>query len=311
MFVIPIVIILLIVAIYGISYFAAYRIIHQPRQPILKTPADYGLVYESFSCRSTDGIPLKGWWIPGENRAVIFVAHGYGANRAGWMGKNIDGAEEYLDWLAPAPALHKAGYNLVYFDLRACGDSGGDTITLGKEEANDLVGVVIWIMVNKQSKSGERLNGVGLLGMSMGGNVALRGAIRLEKMNVAPLAVISIGAYRYDTMVEKSIKFWTALPDFFIPFIKHATRRQLGFDPSTEIDPTRYVGQIDATPVLYIQAEKDEIGDLADAHAIFRQATEPKELLILPNALRFDAYRYPTEHPDKIISFFFNHITIA
>ncbi|NOY99358.1 MAG: alpha/beta hydrolase [Chloroflexi bacterium] len=200
------------------------------------------------------------------------------------------------------------GYNLVYFDLRACGKSGGSTITLGKEEANDLVGVINWIMANKQAKDGQALNGIGLLGMSMGGNVALRGAIQLQETFVDNLAVVSIGAYRYDTMVEKSIKFWTALPDFFIPFIKHAAKQQLGFDPSTEIDPARYVGQIDATPVIYIQAEKDEIGDLADARAIFQQATDPKELIILPDALRFDAYRYPAEHPEKILSFFADHI---
>ncbi len=303
-----IIIVSLAVVIYGISYFAAYRVIHQPRQPILNTPADYGLAYESFSCHSTDGIPLQGWWIPGENTAAIFVVHGYGANRAGGMGKNLAGEEEYLDWLAAAPALHEAGYNLVYFDLRACGKSGGSTITLGKEEANDLVGVINWIMANKQAKDGQALNGIGLLGMSMWGNVALRGAIQLQETFVDNLAVVSIGAYRYDTMVEKSIKFWTALPDFFIPFIKHAAKQQLGFDPSTEIDPARYVGQIDATPVIYIQAEKDEIGDLADARAIFQQATDPKELIILPDALRFDAYRYPAEHPEKILSFFADHI---
>ena len=243
------------------------------------------------------------------------MAHGYGANRAGWVGRNLYGEEEYLDWLAAAPALHKAGYNLVYFDQRACGESGGDTITLGKEEAYDLVGVVNWIMANKRAQDGQQLNGIGLLGISMGGNVALRGALQLQKTHrveptgvAHPLAVVSIGAYRYDTMVTKSIKFWTALPDFFIPFVKQATRQQLGFDPSIEIDPARYVEWIGDAPVLYIQAEKDEIGDLADAQAIFQQATEPKELLILPNALRFDAYRYPVEHPEKIIAFFSDHI---
>ena len=84
MIAIPVVILLVIIGIYGVSYFAAYRVIHQPRQPILKTLADYGLDYESFSCTSTEGISLKGWWVSGSNSAAIFGVHGYGANQAGW-----------------------------------------------------------------------------------------------------------------------------------------------------------------------------------------------------------------------------------
>ncbi len=92
------------------------------------------MTYENIDFQSTDGIPLKGWWIPGDSSAVVFIIHGYGANRAGWLIKNIKGEEEYINWLASAPPLHKAGFNLVYFDLRACGESGGDTICLGKNE---------------------------------------------------------------------------------------------------------------------------------------------------------------------------------
>ncbi|MFK5977513.1 MAG: alpha/beta hydrolase [Rhizobiaceae bacterium] len=227
-----------VVAVYGISYVAAYKVLHSPRQATLKTPADYGLDYEKISFESTDKIPLKGWWIPSKGDAVIFVIHGYGANKAGWLGKDINGKEEYLDWLASAPSLNKAGFNLVYFDLRASGESGGDMITLGKYEANDLMGAVKWVLANKKRSDGSKFASVGLLGMSMGGNVS----------------------------------------------------------------------QISPIPVMFIQAEKDEIGDIKDVQLIFKNAGEPKKLVILPNALRFEAYRYPAEKPEKVISFFSKHL---
>jgi len=251
---------------------------------------------------------LKGWWIPGEKESVIFVIHGYAANRAGWVGKGKDGKDETLDWLAAAPPLQKAGFNLVYFDLRAHGESGGDLITLAKFEAYDLLGAINWMQENKRTKSDKVYSSIGLLGMSMGANIALRGALELKNMNIQKSAIIAIGAYRYDTMIDKSIRYWTSLPSFLIPVVKQMARVILGFDPSLEIDPSRYVDKISPTPVMFIQAEKDEIGDVADVHAIYNKAKKPKELVILPDAPRYDAYQYAVDHSDKVVSYFSKYL---
>ncbi|MBW2249199.1 MAG: alpha/beta hydrolase [Deltaproteobacteria bacterium] len=306
--ILALVVVLPLIVIYGIGYFAAHKALHLPHQPILKTPAEYGLKYENISFKSTDKIPLKGWWIPGDSSAVIFIIHGYGANRAGWLGKNVKGEEEYIDWLASAPPLIKAGFNLVYFDLRASGESGGNMITLGKYETNDLMGAINWVLDNKKQSNGKKHSGIGLIGMSMGGNVSLRGAIEIKKLPIEKAAVISVGAYRFDTMIDKSIRFWTSLPGFFIPIVKQMVGFILGFNPSVEIDPSRYVGEISPIPVMFIQAEKDEIGDVKDVEAIYRSTAEPKELIILPDAPRFKAYKYPAENPEKIVSFFSKYL---
>lgn len=306
--ILALVIILPLITIYGIGYMAAYKALHLPHQPILKTPADYGLNYEDINFQSTDGLQLRGWWIPGDSSAVIFVVHGYGANKAGWLGKNIKGEEEYIDWLASAPPLNKAGFNLVYFDLRACGESGGDMITLGKYEANDLMGAINWVLANKRQSNGKKFNSIGLIGMSMGGNVSLRGAIGLKRLDIEKAAVISVGAYRFDTMIEKSIRFWTSLPGLFVPIVKQMVGFILGFNPSVEIDPSHYAAKISPIPVMFIQAEKDEIGDVKDVRTIYQSAGEPKKLIIIPDAPRFKAYKYPAENPKQIISFFSKHL---
>ena len=55
---------------------------------------------------------------------------------------------------------------------------------------------------------------------------------------------------------------------------------------------------------MYIQAEKDEIGDVSDVTAMFKASKEPKDIIIIPDALRFEHYKYPAEHPERVIEFF-------
>jgi hypothetical protein len=56
------------------------------RQPLLRTPAVVGLDFEEVEFHSTDGVTLRGWFIPhggdGPGPAVVFV-HGWLWNRHG------------------------------------------------------------------------------------------------------------------------------------------------------------------------------------------------------------------------------------
>nr|MDA3789307.1 hypothetical protein [Desulfobacula sp.] len=51
-------------------------------------------------------------------------------------------------------------------------------------------------------------------------------------------------------------------------------------------------------------AEKDEIGDVSDVTAMFKASKEPKDIIIIPDVLRFEHYKYPAEHPERVIEFF-------
>lgn len=291
-----------IVALTFVSYMGAYNALHKERQKILKTPKDYGLKYEKIEFSSLDNFKLRGWWIEGNTDKVILVAHGYGANRAGWLGKDKEGKAKYLDWLGVAPFLVKAGYSMLYFDMRASGESDGKTITLGKFESEDLISALRWQLENKGKRK------VGLLGFSMGGNVALRGGMYVKKLietkKIDNTAIIAIGPYKYRTMLSKSVKYWTSLPDFFIPMINFFAKQILNFDPSTEIDPQDYINKLDPIPILFIQSEKDEIGDVTDVKSIYNEYKGEKQIIIIKNAKRFKHYNFPKNNPTKIIEFF-------
>ena len=297
---------IIILGILGISYIAAYKTLHKTRQSLKRTPADYGLAYEEISFYSKEGYLLKGWWIAGKSDKVIIVTHGYASNRAGWVGVDKEGNEHYLDWMGVAPELVKEGYSMLYFDMRASGVSEGDLITLAKEEAGDLVAAVQWQLQNKGKKK------IGLLGFSLGANVALRGSRilkKLEKSNkIDKLSLIVIGPYIYTTMVRKSLSYWTTLPSFFAPFIRYFAKMILGFNPSKEINPENYINELEDTPILFIQSENDEIGDVDDVLKIHDAYKGKKEITIIPNATRFIHYNYPKDNADKLIKFYNNNL---
>jgi fermentation-respiration switch protein FrsA (DUF1100 family) len=306
-------ILLVVVAVYVLAFLTADRLL-SIRRTSDKLPSEYGLEYESIEFSSTDGIPLKGWWIPANSSATIVVIHGFGANRAGVYETDKSGNRIYVDHLAVAPYLHRAGYNLLYLDLRASGASGGDRITLGYHEPKDVEGAVDWLLSSDGRTAPD--GRIGLLGFSMGANVALRSGILLrgllEQGRIERAAVVAINNYRFDTMAERSVRFWAAktgipLTESFIGPVKQMASLMLGFDPSREIDPSAYTAEISPIPLLFVGSMGDEIGNFEDVRAAFLAAREPKELITVPGP-RYQGYNLPGEKPELFISFYDKHL---
>lgn len=93
------------------------------------TPADLGLAYEDVSFRNSDGLTLRGWYLPpptGGPARVPAVAYGHG------------NGTDRRHWLPEALAVHRAGFAQILFDFTGRGESDGDVITLGLHEAGDL-----------------------------------------------------------------------------------------------------------------------------------------------------------------------------
>ena len=78
------------------------------------TPAMWGLKFESIDFKSADGTPLHGWFIPAKNKAAkgtVVFSHG----NTGSIGYHLG----FVTWLA------EASYNVVMYDYRGFGKSGG------------------------------------------------------------------------------------------------------------------------------------------------------------------------------------------
>lgn len=94
---------------------------------------------------AADHVPLNAAWVPSPkfSGTCVLTVHGVG----GWRARS----HRFLPWLLPA------GYSVLSPDLRAHGDSGGDTITYGLLEQHDVLAWVAWM----RGQGCARIFGVG------------------------------------------------------------------------------------------------------------------------------------------------------
>lgn len=86
--------------------------LYAPAPDIPVTPAQFQLRYQDVQFIAADGTELRGWWIPANRpRGTVVYCHG----NAGNMGRSARYAPEFF----------KRGFNLLLWDYRGFGHSGG------------------------------------------------------------------------------------------------------------------------------------------------------------------------------------------
>jgi uncharacterized protein len=58
---------LIIISLAALAYWISGLLLYARRQPLAHTPRDYDLDYEEVSFKSSDGLVLKGWWMPAQS----------------------------------------------------------------------------------------------------------------------------------------------------------------------------------------------------------------------------------------------------
>lgn len=270
-------------------------------------PENYRIFPENISFRTSDGLLIDGWWIQGSNEAVIIVSHAFGANRSGWKGQSKKGEKQSIDWLPSVKILVDAGYSILMFDHRACGASEGRITAFGKQESLDIEAAIKWVRTNKHHADGSAFSNLGLLGFSSGANACLLTAEKLANNNDIHLAIVAVNVYWYDRMIGNSTRYFTNVPIMMLPLIKRTTRNVLGFNPSEEINPLNTVRNI-KSPLMFVNAQNDEIAQISDIRKIYNASGRPKEIEILPHEKRFDAYHFVENHPEKALRFFSKYL---
>jgi alpha-beta hydrolase superfamily lysophospholipase len=251
-------------AVFGLAWIAADSILRPARHAITRSPSDFGLVFEEVSFAAPDGTELRGWWIPAERpRAAVVLLHGFGSDRT-----------ELLDH---APYLHEAGFDLLLFDLRACGESGGELSTLGWREQDDLRAAVDLVEARTDGRP------TFAMGHSLGSATAiLEGAadLRLRAFVVeAPFTSI-------DDIVDRSFPHFShpSLPSFpFAPVAVVIAEARLGRDSST-IRPLDAIGRLAPRPLLIVTGAHDEVVPPPDAQRLYAAAGVGAEWWLIQGA---------------------------
>lgn len=231
------------------------------------TPEELGLTAETISLTSSDGIDLAGWWVPvASPKAIVIVLHG------------MDGLDA-SSLLPQAVFLNEAGYSVFVQDMRAHGRSGGDRIGLAFEEPRDIIPVLDWVSTQPELNDTP----VVLLGLSMGGAVAIRTAAIRPDVD----AVISVSAYAsIDKMIGQGMRlmdFPEALIQFFVPFSKLGMLTVYGEWPA-HASPLRDISKIEERPVFLMHGSMDQQIPVENAYELQKAGGDNVQLLIVDGA---------------------------
>ena len=266
-----------------VPYAEAYSLLHKPRLSIKRFPADAGIAhYEDVQFTTSDGLKLKGWYIPPQNGKVVIFVHGLGGNR-----------EELLDEASLAIAK---GYGALLFDSRASGESEGDVSTLGYSERLDIHAAVDF--VHAQAGADAPL---ALFGHSMGTGSVLLAAVEIPGLR----AVIVESAFQsVEDNVNEGVKVLTGLPPFpFAPLVVFFGQRQTGLDIRA-VRPIDLVAKISPTALLFIHGDQDATLPVRNSYALYAAAKEPKQLYILPGVGHTGFLKaQPKRYPKTILTF--------
>lgn len=210
-----------VVGVIGISVYVGWSLSHAAPRPVDQTPADVGLAYEVVELAATDGVVVRGWFLPaspgtgGADEAAaaagsasaadavsphtIIFAHGFRSNRL----------ERGVPALELARSLVGAGYNVLMFDFRNHGESDGNVTTLGYHEVKDIYGAVRWLRETRPDQAQR----IGVIGFSMGAVTSILAAAGEPAIDavVADSPFSDLRSY-----LQVNMPVWTGLPN--VPF---------------------------------------------------------------------------------------------
>jgi len=296
----------------GLPYVMAAVMTYRPKVGPGDDPmSELRAPFERVWFNSTDGLRLSGWWIPALpqrsasrssvgskdwGKKTVIVCHGLAASKS--------------NHLTLAKDLVPNGYNVLIFDFRAHGESGGQLTTFGDLERRDVLGAVRWVRANKAGES-KRLLG---LGVSMGAAALIAAAADDSPEGKAIDAVAVYGTYDALGPLVKTMADsyfvppvnWLAV-HVGLPLASVQTGRDLAaFSPAAEI------GKLWPRPVLVIHGVADGTIDFNRGEALYEAASPPKynywvtgaghnDVIENPNASKAVRVFFETAEPVPVI----------
>ena len=268
------------IAIYivTIAAHAAEDALAPPRVPVDRAPLDVGIGdYEDVTFTASDGITLRGWYVPSENGAAIILAHGYAGNR--------------LMLLPEARVLAGQGYGVLLFDFRGHGESEDALVTIGDHERRDLSAAIDFVA------SQPGVDRIGAVGFSMGAATLAQVAAQDER-----LSGVVIEATFANLAQEIRYRSRAFGPLSQIPALRAI--RQSGVDVDG-VSPAEDLCAISPRPVLLIYGELDADVPPGTVRAMFDAACDPAELWVIEGAAHQNYTEIvPEEYAAHLLRFF-------
>ena len=268
----------------GTALNRARTVVSPPRFPIMREkPEELGLPpFEEVVFTSRDGIELDGWYFRSANRAAVIMIHSLGSSR--------------MQMRHFARALITKGYGVLMFDLRGHARSGGTVSSFGWYEQEDVFGATEFLKT-KEEIDPQR---IGLLGFSMGAQVAIRAAVVRDDYQAVWADGLIPVVYEDHFVLEKR-SFRTV---FFSPWWWFAYRIQSWLLGLPEPSGLREVIAGLSPKSLMVVAAGDE-RMIRLARAFFDAADDPREFWQLDD-IPFGSgiLEYGDDYDLKLVGFF-------
>ena len=259
-------------------------IANAPRRSAPIEAADLRL--EAVRFRASDGVLLAGSFaLASRDAPTVVLAHGFKTSRA-----------EMLPW---ARFLREAGYNVLLFDSRGCGESEGWAIGAGATEPRDIIGAVRHLR-ERGDLADPR---VAVLGISLNAGAAVLAAAREPGVS----AVVADSAWAdEDFQLARLRSIRAGSLDLPLPPYGTALLDALVGAPLEAARPSDEIAAVAPRPVLLIHSADDgnATTPLSGARLLFQRAGEPKELWVAERGGHVGALEtFPEEYRARVLGF--------
>ena len=244
--------------------------------PVVAAIHQPGVAMDDVVFTASDGVHLRGTLLPqGPDAPVVILVHGFRTTRREMLGRAL--------------FLHDAGYAVLLYDSRGCGESEG-TFGVGATEERDVRGAVDLLR-------SRGLHRVAVLGISLGAGTALLAAANDPRI----AAVIADSAWADESFQIDRMRSVTLGPLTIplLPYEPWLVDRLIG-GRLEDASPLAHVAAIAPRPLLLIHSNDDENATTppSGAKALYAAAGEPKELWLLPHGGHVGAFS--VEHDEYV-----------
>ena len=259
----------------------AYVTTHTARAVVPEN--ELGAAYENVSFETSDGLTLKGWYVPSKNGAAVISFPG----RAGSQ--------------KPARMLARHGYGVLVFDRRGEGKSEGEPNAFGWDGEEDVKAAVRFLQ-HRPDVDPERIGGIGL---SVGGEMMLEAAAETDDLK----AIVSegAGARAYSDEVDGMEIQHVGGSDKLLTAASSAVKVGAMSVLTNQTPPANIgdlVGKIAPRPIMLIAAPNSKHGEELN-RAYYEAAREPKTLWEIPESKHVGGLEArPDEYEQRVAGFF-------
>ncbi len=256
----------------GVSYVS----VHVARDAV---PAPHlGAAHENVTLETSDGLTLKGWYVPSRNGAAVIAFPGR------------KGPQPH------ARMLIRHGYGVLLLDRRGEGESEGDPNPRGWGGTRDLKAAVDYLQRRPDVREGR----IGGLGLSVGGELMIEAAASTPGLKA--VASEGAGIRSVSEMLDlPRVEKWLVVPYMAV----HTAAMAVFYNEAPPANLTGLVEKVAPRPLLLMYSGHGQGGEIELNPVFHRRAGASSTLWEIPGAGHVGGIRaQPAEYQRRVVGFF-------